>query len=108
MARRHFRIRFPASQQPRLFAELTQYAVLELSESGASVRHVHGEPALGNATAVRIVLRSGVKILAKATLLRQDDDRLILEFDQHLPLQPIIAEQTRLAAKFPKAALTAK
>ena len=80
----------------------------ELSESGASVIHVRGEPALGQATAVRIELRGGVKILAKATLLREGDNRLILKFLPELPLQPIIAEQTRLAAIYPKALLAAK
>lgn len=108
MARRHYRIRFPLSERPRLFAELSEYAVVELSESGASVVHVRGEPAIGQTTAVRVMLRGGVKFQARAKLLRQEEDRLILEFDKPVPFGLIIGEQTRLAAKYPKAALAAK
>lgn len=108
MARRHYRIRFPLPERPRMFAELSEYAVLELSESGASVTHVRGEPAIGQTTDVRVALCGGVKFEVRATLLRQEEDRLILEFNKPVPFGLIIGEQTRLAAKYPKAALTAK
>lgn len=104
-SRSHFRIRFPEPDRAHLETPLGEFDVLDLSESGASVS-LRTESSRWNSTIpVRVVLRDNTTFATTASVVRQEPDKLVLEFGKYIPQSMIIAEQRRLLALYPKETL---
>lgn len=104
-SRNHYRIRFPRPDRARLETPLGEFEILDLSESGASISQ-RAESSRWNSTIpVRVVLRDEASFDTTASVVRQDADKLVLEFGKFLPQPMIIAEQRRLLGLYPKESL---
>lgn len=104
-SRNHFRIRFPQDQRPRLYADGVEYAVLNLSESGASVLASGAGAGWKSVVPVRVVLGDGTACETTASMLREMPRELIVRFEKWIPQSLIVAEQRRLIRLYPKDAL---
>lgn len=104
-SRSHFRIRFPGPDRARLETPLGEFEVLDLSESGASVAPVVESSRWSSAVPVRVVFRDDASFDTTASMVRQEPDKLVLEFGKYIPQPMIIAEQRRLLALYPKETL---
>lgn len=97
-----FRLRFPLGEQPVFVTELGDYTVIELAEKSARLAD-NGIPLCSEKWTSGIVkLKTGLEIPTTVKLSRIDDDQLVVLLGQHITLKVIIAEQSRLLAKYGK------
>ncbi len=97
-----FRLRFPMDEQPLFVTELGDYTVLELAEKSARLAD-NGTPLSNeNWTSGVVQLKTGDEIPTTVKLSRIDDDQLVVLLGQNITLKVIIAEQSRLLAKYGK------
>jgi hypothetical protein len=94
--REHYRIRYPERDRPILQAAGTKIQVVDLSEGGASCLRNALFIAGSSVTPVQLVLRDGTKFTTTAGFVREDPDRVAVQFHPPIPFPIILAEQRRL------------
>ena len=103
--RRHYRIKYPAGQRPRMLIEDQELEVIEVSEGGARIATEIDPPERWQSPfPVTIVFKTGTQSTTQAVLIRQEPGQVVLRFTSGIPFSMIMAEQRRLADLFPREA----
>jgi len=106
--RDHFRIVFPLGQRPCLVADLAEWDIVDLSENGAKIA-VNCRTSLCSREkfAATIRFHDGTAAEVTASVQRQENEQVVLQFAEEVPYSLIMAEQRRLLRIFPRETLLA-
>ena len=99
--REFYRICYPERDRPILLLAGKELPVMDLSENGAcclSNAMLFDRP---SAIPVQVLLSDGTKISTTATFVRQEPDRLAVQFSPSISLPINFAEQRRLRRLYP-------
>ena len=101
--RRHYRVRYPISERPRLTIEGSQFEILELSEGGLrmSVLRAIWPSTAPRAIDAEITLASGKTCTITASFDRQEDKEYVYTGLHGIFSNDIIQEQRYLMKKYP-------
>ncbi|MSP19268.1 MAG: hypothetical protein EXR74_06830 [Bdellovibrionales bacterium] len=101
--RNFFRLWYPAGAAPKFLSGGLVYEVLEISEFGIKILSKSGVN-LENHTIMigSLIFQNGEANLLYGSLLRSNDDTLIIGLKKPLPLRVIRQEELRLLRLFPR------
>jgi hypothetical protein len=99
--REYFRIKYPVSQRPRLVVGTYCCEILELSEVSASVSSGGNLDLNGGPIKAAVSFLDGTRVNTAFTVLRRQDEQIVLRFSPPLPFSIVMAEQRRLLKAFP-------
>ncbi len=99
--RKHFRIKFPQNDRPRVLVGGSAFDVIDCSESGLKIKASVGIHAtVGVVIPLKIEFRSGKNHKSNARVVRQLQDLIMLQLEHTIPRDIMKAEAERLIAAY--------
>ena len=92
--RKHFRVRYPFSERPKLVITRDEFDVIDISEQGIRF-------SLGPVLSEMVTFHDGESLNLEGKLLRTQDSEVVTQFVKGIPSERIIKEQRYLMKKYP-------
>ncbi|MBP9707260.1 MAG: PilZ domain-containing protein [Oligoflexales bacterium] len=101
--REHYRIVYPVSARPVLRLRGKNFFVADISEQGLRFIYDLKHKAFGEGSRINaeLIFQDGETLSVKGIVLRHQEDSIIVNLEEPIPLRKIMSEQIYLLNKYP-------